>query len=173
MKRWLFALLLALGGLKAYEAPLSLSAILKEVHSAALFTLYAPSYGYLYCSLYGAVAPLYTDSDSPCQIDPKKAREMRYHARNFTLRQLYMEQQYRLGYVQGFCLLQAGAHLFNATLIKEGYAVAQNSETSGESELLRGELFRLEEIARREQKGLWKEWKEEMECLSLIANSRR
>lgn len=158
----------------AFEAPVSIqNAILKRVEQAALFSFYTPAYGYLYCSLYGAVAPRYSTPRSTCVIDPKKAREMRYHARNFTLRTLYLEQQYRLGYSKGFCLLQNGAKLFNATLIGEGYAVAQNSDNGSESEALRQRLFILEDVARRERRGLWADYPNEMECLRRMAVEER
>lgn len=156
------------GLLWGFEAPVSVQALLKEVHSAARYTLYAPAYGYLGCALYGVAEPFYTTPEMACQADPKRVREMRYHAKNFARRYLYLEQQYRLGYTQGACLLQKGARLWNAILIEEGYAVFVPQDKSEASAILREELERLEAIAKRDQKGLWKEWAKEMECLSSL-----
>ncbi|MGP1449916.1 MAG: thermonuclease family protein [Wolinella sp.] len=170
-----FALsLLFVSNLHAFEAPLSIYGLLREVHSATLFSFFTPNYGVLSCPLYGAMAPINTAPDAPCQVEPKRVHEMRYHARNFTLERLFLEQKYRLGFAGGWCFLQDGAHLFNAILIREGYALMHDVNIKDiDTEQLKKELRQLEEIAKRDKKGLWKEWGEEMKCLSGIAKGEK
>ncbi|MGP1580932.1 MAG: thermonuclease family protein [Wolinella sp.] len=157
--------------LHAFEAPLSLHALLKRVHSATLFSFYSPQYDYLSCPLFG-VAPLQEPpAGAPCEIAPRRLKEMAYHARNFTLERLFLEQKYRLGFASNWCFLQDGGELFNAVLVREGYAPVYPIRLQGTQGILE-ELLELQEIAKREKRGLWKEWRAEMECLSSLARER-
>ncbi len=96
---------------------------------------------------------------------------MAYHARNFTLERLFLEQKYRLGFASNWCFLQDGGELFNAVLVREGYAPVYPIRLQGTQGILE-ELLELQEIAKREKRGLWKEWRAEMECLSSLARER-
>ncbi|RAX58595.1 hypothetical protein CCZ01_02075 [Helicobacter monodelphidis] len=171
MKKYLWVLCVA-SFLNAYEAPVSFFGLLKTVYASSLYSVYVPQVGYLYCSLFGVQAPIYTNDEMPCQIDNRRALEMRYHAKNFTLRTLQLEQKYRLGYTDGYCLVQDGAHLYNATMIKEGFAVARSLPKLKGDAVLKDELGILESIARKERKGLWGDYEKEMLCLKRIARVR-
>lgn len=170
MKQWLCVALL--GICCAFEPPATMFALLKNVYAASLFSMYAPRVGYLYCSLYGVQAPIYTQPDMSCQIDPKKAQKMRWYAKTFTQRTIFLEQKYRLGYADGYCFVQDGAHLFNATIIREGFGVYRPMPKVKGDNLIKDELQQLEDIARANRKGLWGDYAKEMECLRKVARER-
>ena len=170
MKKWLCLILCSV--CFAFEPPATMFALLKGVYAASLFSMYAPRIGYLYCSLYGVQAPIYTQPEMSCQIDAKKAQKMRWYAKTFTQRTIFLEQKYRLGYANGYCLVQDGAHLFNATIIREGFGVYRPMPKSKGDELLKSQLQMLEDVARVNGKGLWGDYAREMQCLRKVARER-
>ncbi len=172
IRKILFMICFGVHVVYAFEPPVSLFALLKTVYASSLYSMYAPQVGYLYCSLFAVQAPIYTQPDMSCQIDNRRALEMRYHAKNFTQRTLFLEQKYRLGYVDGYCLVQDGAHLFNATMIREGFAVYRPLPAVKGDNVLRNELKTLELIAEKNKKGLWGDYAQEMQCLRQIAKTR-
>lgn len=156
----------------AFEPPVSVFALLKTVYASSLFSMYAPQVGYLYCSLYAVQAPIYTQPDMVCQIEPSRAQKMRWYAKTFTQKTLFLEQKYRLGYADGYCFVQDGAHLFNATIIREGFAVYRPLPKLKGDDVLKSELEQLENIARVNKKGLWGDYAKEMQCLRQVARIR-
>lgn len=143
--------------------PINTRALVKSIYAPALFSVYSKEYGMLYCQLYG-VASIYREFENEmCVIDKKAAREMRHFAMQYTRNKIFLEEQYRLGYKKGWCFLQNGGNLFNAQIVRDGYAVVQYFDIS-ESKMLE-DLQILENIARKEKRGLWREWEREMNCL--------
>ncbi len=143
--------------------PISLQVILKSIYAPALFGVYSKDFGLLYCQLYGVATPSKSFKNEICEISEKSLKEMRHFAMNYTQNKIFLEQQYTLGYQNGWCFLQNGGNLFNAQIIKDGYGIVQYFDLS-QGEIL-AKLETLENIARSQKKGLWKEWAREMECL--------
>lgn len=137
--------------------------LLKTIYAPTLFSGYAKEYGRLYCQLYGVAGVVSAFKNEECEISEQSAKEMRHFAMTYTQNKIFLEQQYRVGYSNGWCFLQNGANLFNAQIVKDGYAVIQTFDRSAEDVLV--DLERLESLAKLQKKGLWKEWGEEMECL--------
>ena len=143
--------------------PVSLQVLLKSIYAPALFSVYSKDYGMLYCELYGVASIVREFQGEKCAVDAESAKKMRHFAMTYTRNKIFLEQQYRVGYSNGWCFLQNGANLFNAQIVKDGYAVIQTFDRSAEDVLV--DLERLESLAKLQKKGLWKEWGEEMECL--------
>lgn len=151
--------------LASFVAPLNLQVLLKSIYAPTLFGMYSKDVGLIYCQLYG-VAGVSTPINTPdCQISAQKVKEMRHYAMQYTRNKLFLEQQYQIGYLDGWCFLQNGGQVFNAQIVRDGYAVVQNLETSSAAEVFRADLELLENNARSEKRGLWKEWEKEMACL--------
>ncbi|MDD6055203.1 MAG: thermonuclease family protein [Helicobacter sp.] len=143
--------------------PLNLQVLMQSIYAPALFSVYSKDYGNLYCQLYGIASISKEFKQEMCEITKQAAKEMRHFAMKYIRNQIYLEQQYRLGYKNGWCFLQNGGTLLNAALVRDGYAVVQYFDTT-ESQILE-ELETLEAIARKEKRGLWNEWEKEMNCL--------
>lgn len=167
MKSFKFSLLalflLALPLFSLVFTPVALQAILKSIYAPALFGVYSKDFGKLYCQLYGVATPSKNFQSEICEIDPKTLKAMRHFAMNYTQNKIFSEQQYFLSYQNGWCFLQNGGNLFNEQIIKDGYGVVQYFDLTQEEVLVN--LETLENVARNERKGLWKEWAKEMECI--------
>ncbi|TLD86512.1 thermonuclease family protein [Helicobacter sp. MIT 05-5294] len=143
--------------------PISRQVILKHIFAPTLFSVYSKDYGMLYCQLYGVAGVSKSFSSETCEVSQRAVKEMRHFAMQYTRNKIFLEEQYRLGYTKGWCFLQRGGNLFNAELVRDGYAVVQYFDI-GESAVL-ADLEVLESIAKAEKRGLWKEWEKEMDCL--------
>lgn len=143
--------------------PISLQVILKSIYAPALFGVYSKDSGNLYCQLYGVATPSKSFKNEICEISEKSLKEMRHFAMNYTQNEIFTEQQYTLGYQNGWCFLQNGGKLFNEQIIQDGYGIVQYFDLSQGEVLAKLEVA--ENIARAQKKGLWKEWNQEMECL--------
>lgn len=143
--------------------PVSLQVLLKSIYAPTLFSVYNKSYGMLYCQLYGVAGVSKSFKNDTCEVSPQAVKEMRHFAMKYTRNKVFLEEQYRLGYKNGWCFLQRGGNLFNAELVRDGYAVVQHFDIT-ESAVL-ADLEVLESVAKAEKRGLWKEWGKEMECL--------
>ncbi len=143
--------------------PINRQAIVKHIFAPTLFSVYSKDYGMLYCQLYGIAGVSKSFKNDTCEVDKRAVKEMRHFAMQYTRNKIFLEEQYRLGYKSGWCFLQRGGNLFNAELVRDGYAVVQYFDIT-ESAVL-ADLEVLESIAKAEKRGLWKEWGKEMECL--------
>ncbi|MDE5925132.1 MAG: thermonuclease family protein [Helicobacter sp.] len=143
--------------------PISRQALMKHIFAPTLFSMYSKDYGMLYCQLYGVAGVSKSFKNDTCEVSARAVKEMRHFAMQYTRNKVFLEQQYRLGYKSGWCFLQRGGNLFNAELVRDGYAVVQYFDIT-ESAVL-ADLEVLESIAKAEKRGLWKEWGKEMECL--------
>lgn len=143
--------------------PISRQALMKHIFAPTLFSMYSKDYGMLYCQLYGVAGVSKSFKNDTCEVSARAVKEMRHFAMQYTRNKVFLEQQYRLGYKSGWCFLQRGGNLFNAELVRDGYAVVQYFDIT-ESAVL-ADLEVLESIAKAEKRGLWKEWSKEMECL--------
>lgn len=148
----------------AFATPsISMQVLLKSIYAPTLFSVYNKRYGMLYCQLYGIAGVSKSFQNDTCEVNQQAVKEMRHFAMQYTRNKVFLEEQYRLGYKNGWCFLQNGGNLFNAELVRDGYAVVQYFDLT-ESAIL-ADLEVLENIARSEKRGLWKEWSKEMECL--------
>ncbi len=145
--------------------PLSLQVLVKSIFAPTLFSVYNKEYGMLYCQLYGVAGVSKSFKRDACEIDAKTVRAMRHFAMQYIRNKIYLEEQYRLGYKNGWCFLQRGGNLLNAEIVRDGYAVVQSFDRTEEGVLQELEL--LESIAREEKRGLWREWEKEMQCLKI------
>ncbi|MBX7491532.1 thermonuclease family protein [Helicobacter turcicus] len=143
--------------------PVSMQVLMKHIFAPTLFSAYSKDYGMMYCQLYGVAGVSKSFKWASCEITSKAFREMRHFAMQYVQNKIELEQQYRLGYKNGWCFLQRGGNLFNAEVVRDGYAVVQHFDLSEEKTL--NDLEQLETIARNEKRGLWKEWGQEMQCL--------
>lgn len=143
--------------------PVNAQVLLKRIFAPTLFSVYSKDYGTLYCQLYGVAGVSKSFSNETCEVSQKAVKEMRHFAMQYTRNKVFLEEQYRLGYKNGWCFLQRGGNLFNAEIVRDGYAVVQYFDLE-ESAVL-ADLEVLESIAKAEKRGLWKEWGKEMECL--------
>lgn len=142
--------------------PVTTSVLLKYIYAPTLFSVYSRDYGMLYCQLYGvAMVSKSFDSDT-CKVPDRAVKEMRHFAITYTQNTIFLEQQYRIGYKNGWCFLQNGGKFFNAQLVENGYAVVQYFDIS-EPKIIE-DLEILENNARKNKRGLWREWEQEMEC---------
>ncbi|MDA3967545.1 MULTISPECIES: thermonuclease family protein [Helicobacter] len=163
MSRIFFVFLLVLN-LYAYTIPpVTTSVILKYIYAPTLFSVYAKDYGMLYCQLYGIAMVSQSFKSENCEVSPRAVKEMRHFALTYTQNTIFLEQQYRIGYKNGWCFLQNGGKFFNAQLVENGYAVVQYFDIS-EPKIIE-DLEVLENIAKTNKRGLWREWEQEMECL--------
>lgn len=155
----------------AFAYPLiSLRIITKTIYAPALFGVYSKDIGMLQCQLYGVASIEKAFNNRLCEITPKAAKEMRHFAMQYTRNKIFLEEQHRAGYKKGWCFLQNGAHLFNAEIVRDGYGVVQYFDTS-EQKILE-DLEKLEQLAKKERKGLWREWAKEMQCLKTSLNAK-
>ncbi|TLD83179.1 hypothetical protein LS70_005360 [Helicobacter sp. MIT 11-5569] len=145
--------------------PVSMQVLMKHIFAPTLFSVYSKDYGMMYCQLYGVAGVSKSFKWGGCEITPQALKEMRHFAMQYVQNKIDLEQQYRLGYKNGWCFLQRGGNLYNAEVVRDGYAVVQHFDLS-EEETLRS-LEELEMIARSEKRGLWKEWGQEMQCLKI------
>lgn len=152
----------------AYSYTLSTRAIMKSVYGPTMFRIYARDYGTLYCQLYGVASVYSPFKTEACELTARDVKEMRHFALTYTQNHIKNEEQYRLGYKDGWCFLQNGAHTFNAQIVRDGYAVVQHFDRDDPQFM--AELETLEAIARRERRGLWNEWPKQMECLKKSLN---
>lgn len=143
--------------------PVSMQVLVKHIFAPTLFSVYNKNYGTLYCQLYGVAAVSKSFKRDICEISDRAVREMRHFSMQYVRNKIYLEQQYRLGYKNGWCFLQKGGNLFNAELVSDGYAVVQHFDNT-EGQVLE-DLEILESVARAEKRGLWREWEKEMQCL--------
>lgn len=143
--------------------PVSLQVLMKHIFSPTHFSVYSKDYGMMYCQLYGVAAVSKSFKWEGCEISPQALKEMRHFAMQYAQNKIKLEQQFRLGYKNGWCFLQKGGNLLNAEVVRDGYAVVQHFDLSEEKTL--NDLEELESIARSEKRGLWKEWGKEMQCL--------
>ena len=169
-KKLIFFLAFLLFSIEAFSFayPLSVRVITKKIYAPAIFGVYAKDFGMLQCQLYGVASITKAIDSGLCQISPRAAKEMRHFAMQYTRNKIFLEEQYRAGYKKGWCFLQNGAHLFNAEIVRDGYGVVQYFDTS-EQKILE-DLEKLEKIAKKERKGLWREWAKEMQCLKTALN---
>lgn len=164
-KIFIIGLISSLAVLHLYSfvfTPITQRVILKNIYAPAVFSVYSKDNGMLYCQLYG-VASASKDFKRDCQITPKAIKEMRHFAMNYVRNKIFLEQQYTIHYQNGWCFLQNGGNLFNEEIIKDGYGVVQYFDTSQPEIIEKLEI--LENLARSQKRGLWKEWNQEMECL--------
>ena len=141
----------------------SLQVLMQQILSPTLFSVYSKDYGILYCQLYGVASVSKSFEWEDCEVSSQRLKEMRHFAMQYVQNQVKLEQQYHLGYKNGWCFLQKGGNLFNAQVVRDGYAVVQYFDVSEEKMLK--DLEKLESIARNEKRGLWREWEAEMQCL--------
>ncbi|MDE5602857.1 MAG: thermonuclease family protein [Helicobacter sp.] len=150
--------------------PVSLQVLLKSIYAPALFSVYSKDYGMLYCELYGVASIVREFQGEKCAVDAESAKKMRHFAMTYTRNKIFLEQQYRIGYSNGWCFLQNGANLFNYEIVRDGYAIVQHFDSIAENVLK--DLETLEEEAKIQKKGLWREWEEEMGCLKVMLMER-
>ena len=143
--------------------PVSMQVLMKHIFAPTLFSVYNKDYGVMYCQLYGVAGVSTSFQWENCEISPQALKEMRHFAMQYAQNKIKLEQQFRLGYKNGWCFLQKGGNLLNAEVVRDGYAVVQHFDLSEEKTL--NDLEELESIARSEKRGLWKEWESEMQCL--------
>ncbi|MCI5968489.1 thermonuclease family protein [Helicobacter sp.] len=148
--------------------PVSVQVLMQHIFSPTLFSVYSKDYGILYCQLYGVAGVSKSFQWEGCEIAPQTLREMRHFAMQYAQNKIKLEQQFRLGYKNGWCFLQKGGNLLNAEVVRDGYAVVQYFDLSEEKTLK--DLEKLESIAKSQKNGLWKEWEKEMECLKTALN---
>lgn len=160
---WFLAGIISMQSFSFSIPPVSMQVLMKHIFSPTHFSVYSKDYGMMYCQLYGVASVSKSFKWEGCEISPQKLKEMRHFAMQYAQNQIKLEQQFRLGYKNGWCFLQKGGNLFNAQVVRDGYAVVQHFDLSEEKMLKDLEL--LESIARDKKKGLWKEWREEMQCL--------
>ena len=141
----------------------SVNALMQRIISPTLFSLYSKDYGMLYCQLYGVAGISRCFVGQDCEVTLQSLREMRHFAMQYVQNTIKLEQQFHIGYKRGWCFLQKGGNLLNAKVVRDGYAVVQYFD--GEEEGVLKDLERLEPVARKEKRGLWREWEVEMNCL--------
>ncbi|WP_233704032.1 thermonuclease family protein [Helicobacter mesocricetorum] len=169
---FIFLMILWICGNNLYGviAPVSLQILLKSIYAPALFSAYNKDYGMLYCQLYGVASVARGFQDEKCAVSADSAKKMRHFAMTYTRNKIFLEQQYRIGYINGWCFLQNGANLFNYEIVRDGYAIVQYFDTNAENVLKDLEILEIE--ARTQKKGLWREWGEEMNCLKVALMER-
>ena len=82
--------------------------VLIGIFAPTLFSVYNKNYGTLYCQLYGVAAVSKSFKRDICEISDRAIREMRHFSMQYVRNKIYLEQQYRLGYKNGWCFLQKG-----------------------------------------------------------------
>lgn len=171
MKKRIIAIVLVFAffcvGAFSYVAPLNFQVLLKHIYAPTLFSVYSKDAGMLYCQLYGVAGVSKDFKGDGCEVSKKSVKEMRHFALTYTQNKIFLEQQYRVGYVKGWCFLQNGGNLFNYEIVRDGYAVVQHFDATAEAQGVMADLEELEAIAREEKRGLWKEWEKEMNCLKV------
>lgn len=161
---------ICVNNLYAVIAPVSLQVLLKSIYAPALFSVYNRDYGMLYCELYGVASVAKAFKGEKCEVSADSARKMRHFAMTYTRNKIFLEQQYRIGYSNGWCFLQNGANLFNYEIVRDGYAIVQHFDTIAENVLKDLEVLQSE--AKAQKRGLWREWGEEMSCLKVTLMER-
>lgn len=150
--------------LNLHPNSLTLYGILKERYNGVNLLFYNPLYGYINCNTFGINTP---DNifKTNCNIDNRRFKELSFYAKLYMQRYTHLEQKYKLEFRNSLCVLYSGGDIYNEEIVKSGYAFIVNTKVPLEFEKLKRRLLYFEEIAKREKRGLWKEWGDEMECL--------
>jgi len=144
--------------------------LLKRMPSPAVPVFYTPEFGGEFeCYLFGTATTDLVKKElvDECNISKTDKKLMDYYSGGFYQNTLYLEQKYKYRFFEGFCFMHNGASIYNYQLAKEGYGLFMMPEsvnTQEAKEILDRIKFLVLE-ARRERRGLWREWRDEMECL--------
>lgn len=144
--------------------------LLKRMPSPAVPVFYTPEFGGEFdCYLFGIATTdlLKKELVERCNISKIDKKLMDYYSSGFYQNTLHLEQKYRYRFFEGFCYMFNGANVYNYQLAKEGYGLFMmpKSVSSSEAKEVLDRIRFLVLEARRERRGLWREWKNEMECL--------
>jgi len=158
-------ILLLVFGAFAYN----LYGLLKDIPKASVLTFYTYDYAQFDCPLFGvtSVDVVSESMAQECNITKTDKKLMDYYSSGFYQNTLHIEQKYKYRILGGFCYVHNGAKIYNYQLAKEGYGLffmpenIKTQEAKKELDIIK--MLVLE--ARRERRGLWKEWRDEMECL--------
>lgn len=138
--------------------------VLKEIPSASYLIFYNGAYGYIDCIPHSVITP---DAirQTNCDISRDTGKKLAFYARLYARRTLHLEQKYKIDITNGYCIIYNGAHVYNEQLLKSGYGVRVNRDTTTDKAAWRQELDKMVLRAKEEKQGLWQEWSEEMSCL--------
>lgn len=157
-----FSLLLLLQCLCAFE-PAQKFLLNDYYHPNRLVFRTIPK-GSFKCSLFGVVVPYVKES---CIISPsarENFRKISNLAIGYMQNNLDLEQMYSVSFVDGFCVVRFRGEVLNEKIIKDGFGILSNYR-GGANPALIERLSELESIASEHQLGLWKDFRNELECL--------
>lgn len=146
--------------------------VLKEIPSASYLIFYNGAYGYIDCIPHSVITP---DAirQTKCDISRDNGNKLAFYARLYARRTLHLEQKYKIDITNGYCIIYNGAHVYNEQLLKDGYGMRINRDTTDDKAAWRKELDKMVIRAKEEKRGPWWEWAEEMDCLKAEATSFR
>lgn len=165
--RIFFILVIAFNTLSA----ISFYGYLKEVVNASYLILYNKEWGYVDCRMWGIQSPGNVTKGS-CDISDSDMNKMGFYARLEATRFLDLQQKYRIDIVGGRCVLYNGANFYHDQILKSGYGfVSKIGLKEGDPNWVRN-LYKHENLAKQEKRGLWNDWPLDVACLRRDENKK-
>lgn len=140
--------------------------ILKEFFYGNFMSFYNKDYGYVDCHILGVVS-IDSANNKECKIDDKTFKIMQFEGRLYARELLYDEQKYRLIVYKNGCVIFNGSKLYNEQLIFDGYGIVRKKyqELSKQEREYIKKLKSLQDKAKAQKRGFWREFNKEMRCL--------
>lgn len=110
------------------------------------------------CSMLGVVVPYYSNTN---ECNTPAFKKMSYFSIGFFQNTLNLEQIYNVDIQDGYCIVKYGNKVLNEQVIVQGYGVVNTTNVSG---VMLERLLELQSIAIQENRGLWADFSDEMNC---------